>query len=77
MHLHQLRLANWCMCICTLVLMSFEVDRPVGLEYRCICISKYRYIGVGTPVHLALSLFWIPCTACYNNIVQLGCRLIA
>ena len=43
----------------------------VGLEYRC------TYIGVGTPVHLGLSVSWIACTACYNNIVQLGCRLIA
>ena len=49
----------------------------VGLEYRCIYISLYRYIGVGTPVHLGLSVSWIACTACYNNIVQLGCRLIA
>ena len=38
----------------------------VGLEYGCI--------GVGTPV---LSVSWIACIACYNNIVQLGCRLIA
>ena len=52
----------------------------VGLEYRCIYIPIYRYIGppgVGTPVHLGLSVSWIACTACYNNIVQLGCRLIA
>ena len=49
----------------------------VGLEYRCTYISIYRYIGVGTPVHLGLSVSWIACTACYNNIVQLGCRLIA
>ena len=41
----------------------------VGLEYRCT--------GVGSPVHLGLRLSWIACTACYNNIVQLGCRLIA
>ena len=49
----------------------------VGLEYRCTYISTYRYIGVGTPVHLGLSVSWIACTAYYNNIVQLGCRLIA
>ena len=44
-------------------------------------ISRNRYIntpiGVGTPVHLGLSVSWIACIACYNNIVQLGCRLIA
>ena len=41
----------------------------VGLEYGCT--------GVGTLVHLGLSVSWIACIACYNNIVQLGCRLIA
>ena len=44
----------------------------VGLEYRCT--------GVGTPLHLGLSVSWTACIACYNNIIntmQLGCRLIA
>ena len=41
----------------------------VGLEYGCT--------GVGTLVRLGLSMPWIACTACYNYIVQLGCRLIA
>ena len=41
----------------------------VGLEYGCI--------SVGTLVHLGLGMPWIDCTACYNNIVQRGCRLIA
>ena len=35
--------------------------------------------GVGTLVHLGYSMPWIHCTAsaCYNNILQWGCPLIA
>ena len=39
----------------------------VGLAYGCI--------GVRTSDHLSLNMPWIPCTACYNNILRSGCRL--
>ena len=60
-------------------IFSLETLDVIMPQARC-CVAmgfKYRCVGVGTLVHLGLSVPWIACTACYNNIVQLGCGLIA
>lgn len=43
MHLRQLRLANWCMCICTLVLMSYKVNSP-GMERWVACQYWHKFV---------------------------------
>ena len=93
LHLHVFALHAWIACACmpwvsrlssccrstmrrSSPLKTLNVIMPqagccvaVGLKYRCT--------GVGTPMHLGLSVSWIACIACYNSIVQLGCILIA
>ena len=44
----------------------------------CVAVGlEHGWTGVGTPVHLGLSVSWDACIACYNNVVQLGRRPIA
>ena len=53
-----------------------RIDGIMAAPQTMSHLGQYPYITFH-PLRLGLSMPWIACTACYNNIVQLGCRLIA